>query len=110
MKKIIFIISVTILVSCNYNIQNNSWIRINHLGYTPESIKNAVFVSKEINEIESFEIIYFHTNELVQDSYKIVPKGSYGPYNIFYLDLIFHLLKNQENITSKSIKLSQKFL
>ena len=87
MKKIIFIISVTILVSCNYNIQNNSWIRINHLGYTPESIKNAVFVSKEINEIESFEIIDFHTNELVHDSYKIVPKGSYGPYNTtFRLD------------------------
>ena len=49
MKKIIFIISVTILVSCNYNIQNNSWIRINHLGYTPESIKNAEITNSEEN-------------------------------------------------------------
>ena len=79
MKKIILLIIIAI--SCNSHDKNNSWIRINFLGYTPQSIKNAVFVSKKFDKIDSFEIFDFYTNDLVYQSDLVDEKGSYGPYN-----------------------------
>jgi hypothetical protein len=81
MKKIILLISISIAISCNSHNENNSWIRINFLGYTPQSIKNAVFVSKKFDKIESFEIFDFYSNDLVYQSDLVEEKGSYGPFN-----------------------------
>ncbi|HUW91532.1 MAG TPA: cellulase N-terminal Ig-like domain-containing protein, partial [Bacteroidales bacterium] len=33
-----------------------SWIRINQLGYLPESVKVAVFISESANDISSFRV------------------------------------------------------
>ena len=45
-------------------IQNQSWIRINQLGYLPNSVKVAVLVSKSDIEINEFEIVDASTNEV----------------------------------------------
>ena len=81
MKKIVSLLSIAIAISCNSHNENNSWIRINFLGYTPESIKNAVFVSKKFDKIDSFEIFDFYSNDLVYQSDSVDEKGSYGPFN-----------------------------
>ena len=80
MKKIILLLTV-LSISCTSNNENNSWIRINFLGYTPQSIKNAVFVSKSFDKVESFEIFDFYTNNSVYESDLIEQKGAYGPFN-----------------------------
>ena len=56
MKKIVLLLSIAIAISCNSHNENNSWIRINFLGYTPQSFKNAVFVSKKFDD---FRLSYF---------------------------------------------------
>ncbi|NCS88923.1 MAG: glycoside hydrolase [Ignavibacteria bacterium CG2_30_36_16] len=63
----------------NSTAQTKSWIRINQLGYLNNSVKNAVFVSKEDLTIGYFEI--------VDDNEKIVFTGtdvkSFGNYGAF---------------------------
>jgi len=56
-----------------------SWIRINLLGYPTESIKVAVWASK-VNDIpKQFEIIEKETNQVVYTSANIESFGKYGP-------------------------------
>ncbi|KQR71891.1 glycoside hydrolase family 9 protein [Pedobacter sp. Leaf176] len=58
-----------------------SWIRINLLGYTPASIKVAVWGTKT-DEIPSyFEIIEKGTDRLVYKSSDVESFGAYGPFN-----------------------------
>jgi len=45
--------------------QSQSWIRINNLGYLPESTKVAVFVSKENQPLSEFEIVDVRTDKTV---------------------------------------------
>lgn len=57
-----------------------SWIRINLLGYQPKSIKVAVWVSKG-NEIpQSFELIDKASGKTVYTSKNIKTFGAYGPF------------------------------
>ena len=42
-----------------------AWIRVNQLGYTQQSNKVAVFVSKEKNVISKFELINARTSESI---------------------------------------------
>lgn len=61
-----------------------SWIRINNLGYQPESVKVAVFVSKEFTKIKSFSLINAINDKEVYNSKNIQEKGTYGPFKTSY--------------------------
>lgn len=58
-----------------------SWIRINLLGYPTESIKVAVWASKTGEVPAQFEIIAKETNQIVYTSTNIKSFGSYGPFS-----------------------------
>lgn len=58
-----------------------SWIRINLLGYPTESIKVAVWVSKTGEIPTQFEIVEKETNKIVYTSTNIKNFGSYGPFS-----------------------------
>lgn len=60
--------------------KQESWIRINLLGYQPKSIKVAVWASKG-NEIpKRFELVDKHSGKTVFTSTNIKAFGSYGPF------------------------------
>ena len=59
----------------------SSWIRINLMGYQPQSVKVAVWVSKEEKQRpEKFEIIEKGTGKVVYSSRNVKPYGAYGPF------------------------------
>lgn len=58
-----------------------SWIRINLLGYPTESIKVAVWASRTGEIPTQFEIIAKQTNQVVYTSTNIKSFGSYGPFS-----------------------------
>jgi endoglucanase len=59
---------------------DNSWIRINLLGYQPKSVKVAIWASK-INEVPSkFELLNEQTKAVVFTSTAVKSFGAYGPF------------------------------
>ncbi|MBT2562391.1 glycoside hydrolase family 9 protein [Pedobacter sp. ISL-64] len=58
-----------------------SWIRINLLGYPTESVKVAIWASKTGEIPTKFEIIAKETNQVVYTSANIKSFGSYGPFS-----------------------------
>lgn len=58
-----------------------SWIRINLLGYPTESIKIAVWASKTGEIPTQFEIVEKETNKIVYTSTNIKDFGGYGPFS-----------------------------
>ncbi|MBK7104994.1 MAG: glycoside hydrolase family 9 protein [Ignavibacteriae bacterium] len=69
MKKIYFMLFVSALL-CK-PLYSKSWIRINQLGYKPNSVKVAVLSSKVEIEFEKFEIIELLTEKVVYTGNKI---------------------------------------
>ena len=59
---------------------NNSWIRINLLGYQPQSIKVAIWASKTTEVPTKFELINEQTSTVVYTSSNIKSFGVYGPF------------------------------
>ncbi len=57
-----------------------SWIRINNLGYLPNSIKVAVLGLKHDLDVTKFTLHDAKTNKVVFSSEQVVPKGKYGPF------------------------------
>ena len=47
---------------CALSAHAEEWIRINQLGYLPQSIKVAVFMSEEGTDIQSFQIFDAQTD------------------------------------------------
>jgi endoglucanase len=84
---IIFLLIVGLISSgCTEN-QDNAWIRINQLGYVPETIKVAVLGSKTSMDITSFSIHDAETGALEKTFDKVEFKGEYGPFaKAFRLD------------------------
>ena len=41
----------------------DEWIRINQLGYLPQSIKVAVFMSEDVNPLSQFQLVDAYTPE-----------------------------------------------
>jgi len=58
----------------------DSWIRINLLGYPTESVKVAVWASKNGVIPSQFDIVEKETNTVVYTSTNIKSFGSYGPF------------------------------
>lgn len=63
MKKggLLVLLFVLLFIDCG----GQSWIRINQLGYLPESIKVAVFISEETNEISVFQVCDAITDKVI---------------------------------------------
>ena len=60
--------------------ESKSWIRINLLGYQPQSIKVAVWATKGIEVPSTFELVDKSTGKTVYTSRKIKSFGKYGPF------------------------------
>lgn len=56
MKRVSIFFSFLFLYCLSFEVQAQSWIRINQLGYLPNSIKVAVFISNEDQAILDFEV------------------------------------------------------
>lgn len=80
MKKLTsFLLLSFLFLSFTLN-KENSWIRINQLGYLPTSVKVAVLCSKEKIKIETFSLIDAKTDKTVFTSDKVTAKGAFGPF------------------------------
>ncbi|HEX2394942.1 MAG TPA: glycoside hydrolase family 9 protein, partial [Bacteroidales bacterium] len=65
-------------------IQAQSWIRINQMGYLPDDIKVAVFLSKDRVELSSFELCEALTGKVVHSSDNIKQFENYGAFRSAY--------------------------
>ncbi|WP_299530463.1 glycoside hydrolase family 9 protein [Ulvibacterium sp.] len=88
MKKYVVLLGVILIISC---VQNRTTeksgvavVRINQLGYLPESIKVAVFAAKEATSVNSFSLHDAETDKEVFVSTTPVSKGAYGPFESAY--------------------------
>ena len=61
-----------------------SWIRINQLGYTPFSVKVAVWCGKMEANIETFELLEAGSNKVIFKNKAGKAFGKYGPFNQTY--------------------------
>ena len=61
--------------------KQNSWIRINLLGYQPQSSKIAVWASKTTQSPTKFELIAENSGKVVYSSTNIKIYGAYGPFS-----------------------------
>ncbi|UCF63222.1 MAG: glycoside hydrolase family 9 protein, partial [bacterium] len=77
-KKVWVLFEIAVFYGCL--LSQNSWIRINQLGYLPESVKVAVLGSKGNGSVPSFEIIDILTGETVYHGHDI---QAFGPYACF---------------------------
>lgn len=55
-----------------------SWIRVNQIGYLPETTKVAVFMSDETAQINGFELVDAFTGEVAFSSSAVRPTGVLG--------------------------------
>ena len=76
-------IAFLLVVGCQQP-EKKGWVRINQLGYLPNSIKVAVFGTKYDAKINSFAIYNADSNEEVFSSENVDAKGSYGPFSNSY--------------------------
>jgi len=63
---------------------DTAWIRINQLGYTPASIKVAVWCSKDTAEITTFQLIDASTKKIAFSASTGKAFGAYGPFTQTY--------------------------
>lgn len=78
MKKIS--VFVFFCLVCNTLLAQTSWIRINQLGYLPNSTKVAVLVSKEWPSVSSFEVCEALTDKVVWSSKSVKTFGAYAAF------------------------------
>jgi hypothetical protein len=63
---------------------DNAWIRINQLGYSPGKSKIAVFGSKSLTSINSFDVVNAETGKKAFTAKPGRPFGAYGPFKESY--------------------------
>ena len=56
----------------------DEWIRINQLGYLPQSVKVAVFMSEEAVDLHEYSLIDDYTGQVVETFRAPQPTGRYG--------------------------------
>ena len=61
----LFTFTLLLIFSFKQKQDNNSWIRINQLGYTPDGIKVAVWVSKTNTLPDDFQLMDASSSEVV---------------------------------------------
>ncbi len=75
-----FLISCLLIILCLLNtlLAQTSWIRINQVGYQTNSVKVAVFGSKDSVNVENFQLVDVLTEKVVYNSQNIVDYSSYA--------------------------------
>jgi endoglucanase len=64
--------------------EQNTWIRINYLGYKPGGIKVAVWCSKDSQSIKTFQLINADTKKIAFSGSAGKAFGTYGPFRQTY--------------------------
>ena len=75
MKRFLVFAVISMLL---FPLQADEWIRINQLGYLPQSIKVAVFMSEEGNELNEFQLVDAYTQQVVKTFRTLKQSGSIG--------------------------------
>jgi endoglucanase len=83
MRKLPFLCFVA-FVFFSVNQPPRAWIRINLAGYKPQSIKVAVWGTKDKMRLERFEVVEKSTNKVVYENSAGRPYGAYGPFTQTY--------------------------
>src|SRR4051812_46767456 len=83
MKKWIVILFFPVVCFAQ-NDKAKSWIRINQLGYTPNSSKVAVWCGKESPSSANWQLVDVRTNKFVTSGKLSEPFGAYGPFTETY--------------------------
>lgn len=86
MKKFIWLIIPVWCCSFLFNSKEaeQSWIRINLLGYKPEAVKVAIWCSKQQQTIANFEVVDAVSKKTVFTGKAGKPFGAYGPFTQTY--------------------------
>jgi Glycosyl hydrolase family 9./N-terminal ig-like domain of cellulase. len=79
-RSILILILLGSLISFKHIPAEQSWIRINLLGYKPSGIKVAVWCSKTDRSITNFQIIDSTSGKVVFSKSAGKPFGEYGPF------------------------------
>lgn len=84
MKRIFLLAGIALIIVClafRKTDQDQNWIRINQLGYTPDGIKVAVWCSKENKLPASVDLVDASTQQVVYTVKNVQAFGAYGPFN-----------------------------
>jgi len=81
---IVLILPAIMTSTSTKQVNDQSWIRINLLGYKPTNSKVAIWCSKEEKSIETFQLIDASTKKLVFSAQAGKPFGAYGPFTQTY--------------------------
>ncbi|MEO7044273.1 MAG: cellulase N-terminal Ig-like domain-containing protein, partial [Ferruginibacter sp.] len=83
-KPVILFIIVGIIFSFKNPSGTNEWIRINQLGYPPQAIKVAVWVSKQNVSPASFQLMQASDSSVAFSATTGNDFGAYGPFTQSY--------------------------
>ena len=72
------LLSLIALLLVQLGVHADEWIRINQLGYLPQSIKVAVFMSEEGTSLSQFQLVDAYTGKVVQTFDQLKETGSIG--------------------------------
>ncbi|MBO9683049.1 MAG: glycoside hydrolase family 9 protein, partial [Flavisolibacter sp.] len=64
--------------------EQNTWIRVNYLGYQPKGVKVAVWCSKSNDGIKTFQLIDAETRKIAFSAAAGKAFGAYGPFSQTY--------------------------
>src|SRR5579871_2210765 len=84
MRRFILFFAIFLFYFTNVQGQPKSWIRINQLGYKPESAKVAVWCGKEKLVNERWQLADAMTHEIVFTARAGKNFGMYGPFSDTY--------------------------
>lgn len=86
MRRIILAILILALVAGmrERQVEENAWIRINQLGYTPGGLKVAVWCSKKEASVEEWELVEEGSGRVVSRGPAGKAFGNYGPFSQTY--------------------------
>ena len=81
---LLLLVLVSVLLLASLRQDEQSWIRINLLGYKPGNSKVAIWCSKENKEIKTFQLIDAKTKKFAFTGSAGKPFGAYGPFSQTY--------------------------
>ena len=84
MKTLLFLFTFGSVFSLTPPQKPNEWIRINWLGYTPNGIKIAVWCSKDLDSIHSFQLVDSLSGKIIYTGKSGKSFGAYGPFTNTY--------------------------
>lgn len=84
MNRILIVLCLSAFLLFSFEQKPEAWIRINLAGYKPQSLKVAVWGSKEDAAINSFQIVDKTSGAVVYENKAGRPYGAYGPFRQTY--------------------------